>query len=159
MRLPFFLTAVVVLGVLIAACGDDADDDAQERTATMAATSTASDSTPSATASTSGNRVVTDAPIDEVEILVLESFPVQYSARIVSGLPSGCAQFEAAEITGRTDSEVTIRVTNTVPADKTVACTAIYGTKETTVPLGTDFTSGKTYMVRVNDETATFTAQ
>ena len=88
------------------------------------------------------------APIDELEILTRESFPPGYTARIVSGLPSGCAQFESAEITGRSGNTITIAVTNTMPADPNVACTAIYGYKETNLDLGKDFTSGETYTVK-----------
>ena len=99
------------------------------------------------------------APIDELEILTRESFPPGYTARIVSGLPSGCAQFESAETTGRTGNMITIAVTNTMPADPNVACTAIYGYKETNLDLGKDFVSGETYTVKVNDKETTFVAQ
>ncbi|HLB22766.1 MAG TPA: hypothetical protein VJP07_01605 [Dehalococcoidia bacterium] len=108
--------------------------------------------------STPGRKIV-DAPIDGLDIVVRESFPPQYGVHIVSGLPSGCAQFDKAEITGRTAAEITIRVTNTVPADPNVACTAIYGTHESDVDLGSDFTAGATYTVRVNDKSIDFTAQ
>lgn len=102
---------------------------------------------------------IEDAPIDQLEVLILESFPAQYNLRIVSGLPSGCHQFDKAEVTGRSDSEIEVRVTNTLPGDPNIACTAIYGTHESTVPLGSDFIAGATYTVRVNDKTTTFTAQ
>jgi hypothetical protein len=104
-------------------------------------------------------RIIVDAPIDELELVIRESFPPQYSARIVSGLPSGCAQFESATITNRSGNEITIRVTNTMPDDPNVACTAIYGTKETFIDLGSEFTSGQAYTVRVNDKTLEFVAQ
>jgi len=102
---------------------------------------------------------IVDAPIDGLDIIVRESFPPQYAAHIVSGLPSGCAQFDKAEITGRSGNEITIRVTNTLPDDPNLACTAIYGTHETTVELGSDFASGTTYTVRVNDTWVEFVAQ
>jgi hypothetical protein len=102
---------------------------------------------------------IEDAPIDALDILVLESFPPQYNLLITSGLPSGCAQFNKAEITGGSGNTITVRVTNTVPDDPNVACTAIYGTKETTLPLGSEFTSSETYTVNVNDKSIDFTAQ
>ena len=40
-----------------------------------------------------------------------------------------------------------------------VACTAIYLTHELSVPLGTDFQTGETYTVKVNDAIEEFVAQ
>ena len=99
------------------------------------------------------------APIEKLEILVRESFPPGYTLHITSGLPGGCAQFEAATITGRSGNTITVSVTNTIPADDGVICTAIYGYKETNVDLGQEFVSGRTNTVQVNDEQTTFTAQ
>jgi hypothetical protein len=102
---------------------------------------------------------VEDAPIDDLQLVIRESFPPQYAVEITSGLPSGCAQFDEAKVTGRAGNEITIRVTNTVPADGDIACTAIYGTKVTIVDIGSDFQSGQPYTVRVNDKKLEFTAQ
>ncbi len=105
------------------------------------------------------DRVVVDSPIEEIDILMRESFPVQYAVAITSGLPSGCAAFDKSEVTGRDGTTITIRVTHTMPADPNVACTMIYGYHESTVELGTDFVSGTEYTVKVNDKETTFTAQ
>ncbi len=102
---------------------------------------------------------VVEAPIDAIEIEVRDSQPPQYAVRITSGLPSGCARFEAWELVGREGTEITIRVTNRVPDADDVACTMIYSTHVSTVDLGSDFTPGTTYTVIVNGERATFTAQ
>lgn len=102
---------------------------------------------------------VVEAPIDGIDILVRESHPPQYAVLITSGLPSGCARFEAARIVSRTDTQITIRVTNFMPASDDVACTMIYGTQQTTIDLGSDFVSGREYTVLVNNESLTFTAQ
>lgn len=99
------------------------------------------------------------APIEEIEVLIRESSPPGYTAHIVSGLPSGCAKFEAWELTGRTGNTVTIAVTNSMPADPDVACTLIYGYHESNIDLGTNFNPGQTYTVKVNGEEATFVAQ
>lgn len=108
---------------------------------------------------TSSDRKVVPAPIDNLSILVRESFPPQYAVQITSGLPSGCAQFHEAKLLGRTGNTITITVTNTLPADPEIVCTAIYGTHESTVELGSDFISGQQYTVDVNGTTTTFTAQ
>ncbi len=98
-----------------------------------------------------------DAPIDELEMLVLESFPPQYMLHVEAGLPSGCAKaagYEAA----RSGNTVTVSVYNSLPT-AALACTAIYGMYEVNINLGSDYVSGQTYTVRVNDKSVTFTAQ
>ncbi len=102
--------------------------------------------------------VVVPAPIDEVTINVAESFPPQYIVHIVSGLPNGCARFNELTTT-RDGNVITITVTNLMPADPNVVCTLIYGIVEHNVNLGSDFTPGETYTVKVNDATKTFVAQ
>lgn len=99
------------------------------------------------------------APIEKVEILVRESDPPGYTAHIVSGLPSGCARFHSAEVTGRTGNTVTVAVKNTMPTGPNIVCTEIYGYHETNLDLGAGFVRGQTYTVAVNGQTTTFTAQ
>ena len=43
--------------------------------------------------------------------------------------------------------------------DQEIACTMIYGYKESTVSLGVGLESGTEYTVHVNDQTTTFVAQ
>ncbi len=98
------------------------------------------------------------APIDALDIAVAKSLPPQYTAQITSGLPSGCAKFDGYDV--KRDGElITITVWNTMPSDPQIACTMIYGYVNTSVELGSDFTTGKMYTVMVNDVTKTFVAQ
>jgi hypothetical protein len=104
--------------------------------------------------------VQTPAPIESVDILVMESFPPQYGVHIVSGLPSGCASFAGAEVIERSGTTVRIEVRNYMPApDVNVACTMIYGYHESNISLGSAFESGVTYTVDVNGTVTEFTAQ
>ena len=105
------------------------------------------------------DRMVVDAPIEAIDILVRESFPPGYTVHVTSGLPSGCARFNAAEVLERNGANIVIRVTNTLPTGKDVVCTAIYGYHEANLDLGQDFKSGQVYTVKVNDKETTFTAQ
>jgi hypothetical protein len=105
------------------------------------------------------SRVEVDAPIEEIDVLFLESFPVQHRLHVISGLPSGCAAFEGIEVV-RDGTTFNVTVTNTMPApDQDIACTMIYGYHESTVDLGNDLESGTEYTVNVNDKTMTFVAQ
>ncbi|HJN91139.1 MAG TPA: hypothetical protein QGF05_00255 [Dehalococcoidia bacterium] len=100
------------------------------------------------------------APIETVIINIAESFPVQYFVAIQSGLPSGCAAFAGID-SSVVGTEIRIDVWNLVPApSEPIACTAIYGTIDNTVALGSDFDSGTEYTGIVNgEERAAFVAQ
>jgi len=98
-----------------------------------------------------------EAPIDGLDVAVMESFPPQYLLQIQAGLPSGCAEkagFEAS----RSGDVITVKVYNAMPQGATI-CTMIYGMYDVNLNLGSDFVSGQTYTVVVNDKRMTFTAQ
>jgi hypothetical protein len=99
------------------------------------------------------------APIDAVDLRIAESFPPQYFLNVTSGLPSGCARFDEYEVE-RSGTTITVTVWNLEPAPGAgVVCTLIYGFAEHSIALGSDFGSGETYTVHVNEETTTFVAQ
>jgi hypothetical protein len=104
------------------------------------------------------DRRAVEAPIDGLDIAVLESFPPQYMLTVHAGLPSGCAQRYGSEI-ARYGDVITVTVLNSMPAIQNMACTMIYGTYEVNLNLGGDFEPGVTYTVQVNDQETTFTAQ
>jgi len=97
------------------------------------------------------------APIDAADIAVLESFPPQYMLHVVAGLPNGCARAAGYNV-GRVGDTIRVLVYNTLPVGD-VACTMIYGTYELNIPLGSDFRSGRDYVVEVNDRRLTLRAQ
>ena len=103
-------------------------------------------------------RVEVRAPIVRVSVRVAESFPPQYFADVTSGLPDGCTEFGRFAVR-REASIVFVDVFNTRPASSDVACTMIYGEKETAVPLGSELTPGATYTLDVNGTRETFVAQ
>ncbi|HEX5369934.1 MAG TPA: hypothetical protein VFY10_11015 [Dehalococcoidia bacterium] len=102
-------------------------------------------------------RKAVPAPIDKLDIATLESFPAQYVAQIMAGLPDGCARPYTYSVEQR-GAEIDITVLNSEPSGA-VACTAIYGDYPLNVNLGSQFDAGTTYTVKVNDKTATFTAR
>lgn len=90
------------------------------------------------------------APIESVQILILESFPEQYVVQVVSGLPSGCATY-SHNVVSRDGTTINIEIYNTVPApDQLIVCTAIYGIHDENISLGSDFDRGVEYTVLVN---------
>ena len=104
---------------------------------------------------------IAESPIESSEILILESDPVQYQLRVVSGMPkgSGCSQFNGYEIRRKEADKIDVVVTHHQVSDPDIVCTADYPIMETFVPLGSDFEPGTEYTVRVNGDTVTsFTA-
>ncbi len=93
------------------------------------------------------------APIHEVDVRFMESFPIQVGVNIKLGLSSGCTTFHDAVVT-RSGNTINIKVTTQRPKDK--ICTAIYGYFDKNLNIGSDFTAGTTYTLKVNDYTTTF---
>ena len=98
------------------------------------------------------------APIESVEVLVLESFPPQYVVMVVSGLPNACFSFAGYHV-NRDGTTIRVDVLNWKPTDPELACAQIFRTVETRIPLGSDFESGQTYSVPVNGSKHSFVAQ
>ena len=97
------------------------------------------------------------APIDGLDVRVMESNPPQYMLNVRAGLPSGCAKQDSHAVS-RVGGTITVAVLNSMPAGDP-PCTMIYGSYELNINLGTDFLPGSTYTVRVNDKATTFRAQ
>jgi hypothetical protein len=125
-------------------------------TAACASTSAPAPSAPAPGSSGAGGRQEVKAPIDAVDVRVLKSNPAQYVLHVRAGLPSGCAQRNRHEV-ARTADAITVTVLNWMPPGDPV-CTMIYGTYDLTIDLGSDFRSGTTYTVTVNDKKTTFVA-
>jgi inhibitor of cysteine peptidase len=93
------------------------------------------------------------APIHEVRVAIAESYPPQVMVYIQGGLSDGCTTFHELK-TERSGNMVNITVTTQRPRE--AVCTQVYGYFEQNVNLGSDFISGQTYTVRVNDKTTSF---
>ena len=99
------------------------------------------------------------APIEGTAVVPPAAAGGEYTLRITSGLPSGCAQFNGYRVERDGDTFL-VDVTNLMPADQTIACTAIYGYHEGEAALGSGLVTGVTYAVRINGESAiTFIAR
>ena len=100
-----------------------------------------------------GEKEIRLAPIHEVAVNIAESYPPQVFVHIIGGLADSCTTFHEIE-TER--SENTIKITVTTQRPKEAICAQVYGFFEKNVNLGTNFTSGETYLVNVNDKTTSF---
>ena len=109
-----------------------------------------------------GYTFIAESPIENMEVLVLESHPPQYQLRVVSGMPTGssCSQFNGYEIRRPESNRIDVTVTHHQVSDPDVVCTADYPIIETIVPLGADLEPGVEYTVSVNSgDTQRFVAQ
>jgi hypothetical protein len=120
-----------------------------------AACASSIESIPSSPSSSRRQEVL--APIDGLEVRVLESSPPQYMVSVRAGLPGGWAEKNRFE-TRRAAEAIIVTVLNWMPADSP-PCTMIYGSYELNINLGSDFRPGTTYTVNVNDKKTAFTAQ
>ena len=120
-----------------------------------AACASAIDNLPSPPSSPGRQEVL--APIDGLDVRVLESSPPQYVLSVRAGLPSGCAEKNRHEA-GRVAEAITVIVLNWMAAGSP-PCTMIYGSYELNINLGSDFRPGITYSVSVNDKNTAFVAQ
>ena len=92
--------------------------------------------------------IIKNAPIHDVDIRFAESFPVQVFVYVKGGLSDGCTRFNDYSITRVGDA---INISVTTIRSRGAFCTQVYGFFEQNIPIGSDFVSGQTYVVRVND--------
>jgi hypothetical protein len=93
--------------------------------------------------------VLETEPIESVDVLVMESFPVQYSLAVVSGLPNLCVSYGGYYLYRQNDS-IRVEMVNWKPVDPQIMCAQVYRTVATTIHLGSDFDPDTSYTVDVN---------
>ena len=96
------------------------------------------------------------APIHEVQVNIAESYPPQIFVYIKGGLRDSCTTFHELNV-ARNGNTINIEVTTQRP--KEAICAQVYGYFEKNAALGSDFTSGETYTIKVNDKTTSFVMQ
>lgn len=95
-----------------------------------------------------------DAYVESLEIMLLESFPLQARAVVIGYLPDGCT--ELSEITvERQDQDFVLTVSTRRPSGD-IACTEALVPFEETVELDIEGLEAGTYIVIAQDQEATF---
>ena len=95
-----------------------------------------------------------NAGVDEIEVLMLESFPVQVTAVLQGSLPDGCTEVERVEQKLRGNT-FTLKVITRRPKD--AVCTLALTRLETRVPLEVSGLPAGEYTIRAGKEVASFT--
>jgi hypothetical protein len=101
-----------------------------------------------------GGYVYGEAPVDSVEAVILESFPVQVHAIVRGNLPDGCTEIAQASAE-RSGDTFTVTLTTRRPADQD--CTQALVPYEQTVPLDVINLPAGEYIVRAGGVMTTFT--
>lgn len=97
--------------------------------------------------------VVQDANVEEIEIAILESFPVQVNVTAYGTLPDGCT--ELSDITRERNNNI-FTVTLTTERSRDAVCTQVLRNFEQTFPLDVEGLSAGEYSVTVNSVQETF---
>ncbi|HNS50303.1 MAG TPA: hypothetical protein PKO09_03890 [Anaerolineae bacterium] len=128
------VAAVLALAILAAACGTTQE--------------------PGATPTPGGDVIRGSASVDAIDILILESFPVQVQVRVSGNLPDGCTELgETAQ--ERQGTAFTVTLGTVRPAH--ALCTEALVPFETTVALDVLGLKAGQYAVAVNGVSGTFT--
>ncbi len=129
-----FVMALVVVAVWAVACGPTVE--------------------PTATPTQTEGVLRGLAPVDAIDVLILESFPVQVHVRVTGNLPDGCTTL--GEITQeRQGTAFSVEVGTMRPAG--AMCTEALVPFQTTVALDVLGLKAGTYTVTVNGVSGTFT--
>lgn len=131
----------------LAACGGGESDETE---------STPDTATNTPTAVSTDTPIQQEANVDSIEILILESFPVQVNVRARGDLPDGCTTIDTVD-TNRSDTTFNITITTLRQTGET--CTEALVPFEETIALDVDGLSAGTYAVNVNGITGSFTLQ
>jgi inhibitor of cysteine peptidase len=96
--------------------------------------------------------------VDEIEIMMMESFPVQVSVRATGFLPNGCTVIDEANITTeKTDNTFNVHIPTKRPKD--AICTQALVPFEINVPLDVYGLEKGNYTVDVNGVQDSFELQ
>lgn len=89
------------------------------------------------------------APIEQVDLQVLESFPVQVNVKVKGWFTNGCQQIDQIKVTP-TDNTFMVTMTTTPPPPPEIACTMALAPFEKTIALDVQGLKQGVYTVDVN---------
>ncbi|MCP5097827.1 MAG: hypothetical protein GY943_19950 [Chloroflexi bacterium] len=152
MKIGRFLPLIVLTLLILAGCGGD---EPVETIATPTSANVATNTElPPTNTPISSEPIRANAPVDSIEILILESFPVQINVRAQGELSDGCTTID--DVT-TTSSGNTFDTTITTLRESGQLCTEAVVPYEELIPLDVNGLPAGTYTVSVNGITGSFT--
>jgi hypothetical protein len=103
-----------------------------------------------------GDIMIYLAPIDYIDIWADNSSPPQYFLYVVSVETDTCEHFDSYNMTRANNTTIIVEIFNRICVAE--GCFEEATEVEHTIPLGSDFVTGRNYTVKVNDVTQTFVA-
>jgi hypothetical protein len=152
MKIVRLLPIVVLVLLILVGCRQDDPADSNI-TDTSANTPTITDLPPTNTP-ISSQPVRANAPVDSIEVLILESFPVQINVRAQGELPDGCTTID--EVETKTSGNMFETTISTIRESGQI-CTEAVVPYEELIPLDVAGLPAGTYAVRVNGISGSFT--
>lgn len=143
------LLLIMSILLLLMGCGNDGETPTEE----TAVSPTGEPATPTATAS---QPLLGVATVDSIEVMIMESFPVQISVRVRGELPDGCTRISDVN-TLRNGNEYNTTITTIRDAD--AVCTEALVPFEETIPLDVEGIPAGSYTVNVNGRTGSFSLE
>jgi inhibitor of cysteine peptidase len=95
-----------------------------------------------------------EAPVEDVEVRLLESFPLQVQLHVEGYLPDGCTEIDSTKVELR-ENHFTVTIMTARPVD--MACTEAIEAFELNIPLDVYGLPAGEYTVDVNSVEASFT--
>jgi inhibitor of cysteine peptidase len=161
----FFLSLLLVLTLILAACGDAARGTepaaSDQPINTNAPYPDAPVSSDDETADKDqdlepleGDVIIGEATVESLDVLIMESFPVQVNVQVSGYVGDGCT--EIGQITTERDEDTFyVHISTVRPAD--AICIQVLVGFDEVISLDVHGLEAGTYTVDVNGETATFT--
>jgi inhibitor of cysteine peptidase len=109
--------------------------------------------TPTPTQDNNGGVISGEATVEQIDIRILESFPVQVHVGVRGYLADGCTEIDEM-IQSREGNTFNVTITTTRPAD--AMCTMALVPFEQNIPLDVEGLPAGTYTVMVNGVSGTF---
>jgi uncharacterized protein (DUF2141 family) len=149
-----FLVLLITAVLMFVGCGGDEPEPTAAASAVEPTQEIPATFTPEPEPTPLTEPVMGLAPVESIQILTLESFPVQINVQVQGNLPNGCTEIDE-NITQQDGTQFDVAITTIQEPD--VVCTEAVVPFEEVVPLDVEDLDAGTYTVTVNGVEGSFT--
>lgn len=153
MKKTLFVVVLIAAGGLLTACASPASGPAEPGPDEPVRSDDATPTPQEPTEEGPGEYEIDLANVEQVNVMILESFPVQVRVAASGSLPNGCTEIEEVDV-AQEGQTFNVTITTRRPVDQ--ECTEALVPFEETFPLDVLGLEAGTYVVDVNGVTGTF---